>query len=138
MSAEAATRDTCPDCGVETGEAHREECDVAVCVHTGMQRLLCGVVPVFVGGELVSMDDRDAHPGEDCGADIWSGEWPGNADCRRLGWYSYFVPYGDPSWVPCSPDHPGATEDLNRLNPIDARWDKAARRWEAKEAVNVR
>lgn len=62
----------CPDCGVEPDEAHHEFCDVARCLHTGLQRLSCG-------GE-----------GHDCGEDAWNGVWPGEADCVRLGLTTLF------------------------------------------------
>lgn len=63
---------TCPDCAVAVGEAHIYDecdggCDVARCLVTGLQRLMC---------------DLD----HDCGRDVWTGWWPGLVDCERLGW----------------------------------------------------
>jgi hypothetical protein len=87
--------DICGDCAVMPGEPHEDGCDVARCLRTGMQRLSC----------------TSRH---DCGQDVWTGEWPGDADCRRLGW---LTPDGRP--------------DVNRLNPLQARWDRQALRWEA-------
>lgn len=49
-----------------------------------------------------------------CGADRWTGEWPGESDAIALGWFSYFDP-ADGGWVRCGPDHPRASPDLNRL-----------------------
>lgn len=103
----------CHDCGAKPGEPHQDGCDTARCLVTGMQRLSCE-------------EDHD-----DCGDDIWTGRWPGEADAERLGWYARFVPYGNPSWVRCGPDGEGATPDLNRLNPMSARWDRKNLRWEA-------
>lgn len=62
----------CPDCRVVVGEAHEHDehnggCDVARCLVTGYQRLMC---------------DLD----HDCGRDTWTGWWPGHTDCERLGW----------------------------------------------------
>jgi hypothetical protein len=63
----------------------------------------------------------------DCGHQTWSGEWPGNAECREFGWYVYGDPSVEGYWVRCGPDHPKATEDLNRL-VIDAEWDPDTQR----------
>lgn len=62
----------CPDCDVAVGEAHIHDeddggCDIARCLMTGLQRLTC---------------DLD----HDCGQDLWTGWWPGQLDCERLGW----------------------------------------------------
>lgn len=51
----------CPDCGVQPGSGHREGCDVARCLNTGIQRLQCDC------GK--------------CGDDIWTGFWPGVKEC---------------------------------------------------------
>lgn len=63
---------TCPDCAVAVGEPHEYDeydggCDVARCLVTGLQRLMC---------------DLD----HDCGRDVWTGWWPGLVDCEQLGW----------------------------------------------------
>ncbi len=122
----------CQDCGAEPGQPHGDGCDTARCTRTGMQRLQCGLRPVFVGAVFVDLERYDPHPGEDCGRDVWSGQWPGQGDAARLGWWCRFVPNGDPSWVPCGPEHPEAVPDLNRL-AIDGRWDRKALRWEARD-----
>lgn len=97
----------CNDCGVDVGVQHDEDCDVARCLVTGLQRLSCG-------GE------------HDCGADVWTGKWPGVAECEALDWWAYFVPHT--GFVPCPADHPGAVADLNRL-VLDGVWDRDAKRW---------
>jgi hypothetical protein len=51
----------------------------------------------------------------DCGRDRWSGSWPGEDDCRALG---FVLPSGFP--------------DLNRLY-AQAFWDPASRRWSTPE-----
>jgi hypothetical protein len=121
----------CHDCRAQPGQPHEDGCDTAVCLRTGMQRLQCGLRPVMALGEFVDLEVCDPHPGEDCGKDIWTGQWPGEADAIRMGWWSYFVPYGNPSWVQCGPDHPDATPDLNRL-AIDGKWNRELLRWEAR------
>lgn len=67
---------TCPDCGVGVGEAHVYDevdggCDVARCLVTGLQRLMC---------------DADHAADQDCGHDVWTGWSPGLLDCEQLGW----------------------------------------------------
>lgn len=109
--------DRCPDCQVSPGEEHHGECDVARCLLTGMQRLICRVTEVFMG---------PTHPGQRCGRDIWTGEWPGVMECREFGWYVYMSPRA--GWLPCAPDYPGATEDLNRLH-AEAVWCRVRQRF---------
>lgn len=125
----------CQDCGTGPGEPHEDNCDTARCMVTGMQRIQCGMgIPLFVGEALYDWEDHDPHPGEDCGQDIWSGQWPGQDDAVRLGWWSYFRPdFGEGTgWAQCGPEHPGATPDLNRL-AISGKWNAELRRWEARD-----
>jgi hypothetical protein len=67
-----ATR-SCPDCGVEPGNKHRDGCDVARCVNPEtskvQQRLMCGC--------------------GDCGEDTWEGFWPGIKEAYELGFVCY-------------------------------------------------
>ena len=71
---------------------------------------------------------------------LWTGEWPGHEDCRRLDLWCYWgaLVTGTPidfdlktpgRWVPCAKDHPNAQPDLNRLSAV-AIWDKHMRQWE--------
>lgn len=60
-------RPRCPDCEVAISRPHVDGCDVARCLRTGLQRLSC---------------ERNHN----CGKDTWSGRWPGETDCERLGW----------------------------------------------------
>lgn len=102
----------CPDCGVMPGRPHEDGCDVARCLATGRQRLSC---------------PRDHEAGDlDCGWDIWTGEWPGDADAIRLGWYSKFT---DRGWVRCGADDPEASPDMNRLH-TEAQWNRETGHWE--------
>lgn len=60
----------CPDCAAPLATAHTDNCDVAHCRFTGLQRISCEGI-----GHL------------DCGAMLHDGYWPGERDCARLGWY---------------------------------------------------
>jgi hypothetical protein len=66
----------------------------------------------------------------------WSGVWPGVEECREYGLYCYWDESAKHKWVECGPDHPGATENLNRLNEWgDFYWDIPSQRWvKRKEA----
>jgi hypothetical protein len=124
-------RDTCWDCGVAIGQSHDEGCDVARCLFNGSQRLSCsggaGHNAIF---EAMGIDHTEEM--HDCGQDVHNGEWPGEADAIRLGWWAYFVPGGDPSWVRCGPgESAAAMPDLNRL-AIDGRWDRETLRLEKR------
>jgi hypothetical protein len=121
----------CHDCGANPGEPHADGCDVARCLVTGRQRLSCSTIIFPPGADpdralpAGDFEFGDAHPGEDCGHDVWTGQWPGDAECREYGFWSRFT---DQGWVQCSPGHPDATEDLNRL-VTECRWDRGQRRW---------
>jgi hypothetical protein len=88
----------CHCCAAAPGEQHDIHCDVARCTECGNQFISCGC--------------RRGH------ASVWTGEWPGKAECREFGWYT------DPD-SPC-----GVMEDLNRLYASrEATWDKEKQRW---------
>lgn len=100
---------TCPDCGVENGNLHRESCDVERCPDCGGQMLSC-----------------------DCEGDIqmprilWDGNWPGVIECQEFGWYSKMVP--GRGWVECEKNDRGASENLNKL-VMETVWDKGKARF---------
>lgn len=95
--------DRCPDCGVEPGSVHDSGCDVERCSVCKGQWIMCG------------HDDHDPEKSK------WVGEWPGVAECRELGFWCVERPAGMGNhpvggcFWPCTPDYPGAREDLNRL-----------------------
>ena len=99
----------CPDCGVAPGDHHLDGCDVERCPLCGHQFLSC------------SCRSND-------GGQPWSGVWPGVEDCQRLGFYAILVP--GLGWVPCDKNEPGATENLNMLNGVNAVWHRDTQRWE--------
>lgn len=82
----------------------------------------------------------------DCGdeaglkPDIWSGFWPGYAECVEYAIYCRWVeptpgqplnPGVTTGWVPCDISHPDSRPDLNRL-PNLCRWNPELRTWVLK------
>jgi hypothetical protein len=132
----------CHDCGADKGQPHEAGCDVARCLWTGGQRIQCSGNLIAESVRALATDGHDElaadlahHMGlddldHDCGQELWTGEWPGDEDCRRLDFWCFWGPdYGRRGWVRCSSDHPGAREDLNRL-AIECEWNRAAQQWE--------
>jgi len=107
--------DGCPDCGAEQGEFHQTGCDIEQCP--------------YCGGQLISCDCDPPPPLDD--RMVWTGVWPGVAECREFGWFARLVP--GQGWVSCSPEVPGATEDLNRLHTT-AMWDRELKRFVTGDA----
>jgi hypothetical protein len=109
---------TCHDCGAHIGHTHLDGCGVARCLRSGQQRLSC---PGGYAGF------------RDCGQETWTGLWPGVAECRSLGWFSYWQPpppgkqHG--RFIACPADYPDAREDLTRLR-TDGHWNAEAAQWE--------
>ena len=88
---------TCPDCNAALGEKHEDGCDVERCPHCGGQALGC-----------VGFDPNDP------GREPWTGKWPGEADCERLGYF-----------INDNRDFP----DLDRLFR-ECDWNRERQRWE--------
>lgn len=107
----------CPDCGVDPGHAHQPGCDIARCMRTGRQRIQCK-----------DCDHCATCACVPCDPDIWTGQWPGTAECVEYGWFCYWS-YGR-GWVRCGPQHDDARPDLNRL-AVEATWNPDLKRWVA-------
>lgn len=135
--------DKCPDCGVAPGQTHVPGCDVEQCPRCGGQAIGCDCIYKVCGMDPADLEEE--HPdiytngptGEmeaawdrewESRRIPWSGEWPGMDECREFGWYCRENPDGNPFWVRCEKDEPGAREDLNRLY-LEGRWDVDAQRF---------
>jgi hypothetical protein len=129
----------CPQCGVAIYREHEQGCSVARCLHDGRQRLLhemAAGTPTMteVNGEFRWRVAKDGH---DCGKDIWTGLWPGVAECEEYGLFCYFGPdFGEQGWQRCGPDHPGAQHDFTQLY-IHGQWDRETRRWRIPQLSEV-
>lgn len=99
----------CPCCGVGVGELHQHACTVERDPDTGLQ-LIRQPPPT-----------RPRLP--------WTGEWPGEAECREFGWYARPVP--GQGWVRCEPRQ-DASPDINRLYS-EAIWDAEAGRFRRRQ-----
>jgi hypothetical protein len=114
-----ALYDQCPDpdCLALIGYPHTTACVMAICVTTGVQRLLhTGLV--------------DVHT---CGEDRWTGRAHGAIEAAE---YGLFVRLAGPEdhpltgWIPCTADEPAAVPDLDRLirtgvwNPDRQIWER--------------
>jgi len=107
----------CSDCGAAVGTIHSFGCFRERCPKCGLQAIGCDC--------FGSVKNSERMP--------WTGQWPGDAECREFGWYAKFV---DGQWVPCEKDDPCATEDLNRLY-AQAVWNPEAKRWVLPSAVTA-
>ncbi|MEU7158537.1 YgjP-like metallopeptidase domain-containing protein [Streptomyces chrestomyceticus] len=94
----------CSACSAAPGTLHADHCDIARCALTGRQRGTC-------------------HPANVCNT-IWTGQYPGVAECAEYGFYYRHGPNG---YEPCNADAPDAHHDLNRLY-AECHWDIAAQR----------
>jgi len=136
----------CGDCGAKPGEHHQPGCDVERCARCGGQSIGCHCIyevnginystleethpEVYMQGPTPEMEAKwDAEWGSR--RMPWTGEWPGEAECREFGFWSVFGPDLSPpqvGWISVSAETPGATEDLNRLNR-ECDWDPERQTW---------
>lgn len=107
-------RPVCPDCSVAAGQLHVAGCDVERCPDCGEQALSCGHARQGL--------KRPRLP--------WTGQWPGDAECKEFGWWSCWSQ--GTGWVRCDASHPQARPDINRL-AVDAVWDAQAGRFVRRE-----
>lgn len=142
----------CHDCGAAVGATHTGGCDVERCMLCGNQLLGCGCVyevngfdrasleekhpDIYTGGATDAMWEKyDAEVQKIGGPEIWTGIWPGSAECVEYGFYSKWVEgkgiAGAPGgWVICDADDPEAGPNLNRLNEWGGcTWSRTERKW---------
>lgn len=112
-------RPDCPGCGTSPGDVHRNGCDIGRCLLCGWQALSCNCIDPPERWDATTVE-------------VWAGEWPGDAECREYGWWVYVT--GDGDFAPCTPDHPDAVADLNRL-VRECRWDPTLRRYVKREGA---
>ena len=110
-----ARTDRCPDehCRAPIGTEHTRDCHVAICLHTGAQR-------------LPHTEDPPADPDHDCGLQTWTGYPPGSVEAAAHGlWVRPATAADTPftGWLPCQPGDPGARPDLDRVMR-SATWDR--------------
>ncbi len=130
-------------CGAKPGAFHVPGCDVARCSLCGGQLIACDCIYRCNGIAVETMEEThpdifEKGPTEDMygpydaeverlgGRLPWTGEYPGSAEARALGFWCRMVP--GRGWTPCEPDHPEAMEDVTRL-VMTHRWDRFCRRW---------
>lgn len=139
MPRDTLNKKPCHDCGVGPGELHSRGCDTERCRLCGGQIISCDCVYDVAGMDVSTMEKThpqiyrngptpemvkayDAEADKYGGRLPWTGIWPGVLECQEFGWYSKRNPSG-PGWVPCEPDDPQASEDLNRLRK-EAVWSR--------------
>jgi hypothetical protein len=90
---------------------------------------------IFSGGASDKMwAAYDTEVSQYGGRDVWTGEWPGTAECREYGLWSRWVgstwPEPGGRWVKCAATDEGAGPNLNALNAWGGFvWDRTARKW---------
>jgi hypothetical protein len=116
--------ENCPACNAKPSSLHRLGCDVERCPRCGLQLLSC---EHFLFGAAEPPPDEERLP--------WTGEWPGEAECRELGWWCKISPAGLGN-IPCALDDPDGGPDLNRLC-TEGIWDRRRKRFIRKEDLGA-
>ena len=121
----------CPDCGCPPGSTHHLGCDVERCGRCGGQALSCGCTWDKESEDEDAIDpEKEAEYFAKRVDNRWTGLWPGELECARLGYFCRDLLDGKPfNWsilpsdanrfrikchVPCLPHDEGAHPDLNR------------------------
>ncbi len=104
----------CPDCGTLPWELHKAGCEFEQCHLCGGQYIYCNCTP----------NDNEY---KDFPFVPWSGELPGNKECRKYGIYMKFI--RGRGWIKCNRHEPGAKPDLNRLF-TQGKWNRKTQQFE--------
>jgi hypothetical protein len=106
----------CSECGAWPGDYHSLGCDGETCPYCGAPLIHC-----LVAGwcDLAVKDTPWPPPLDD--RIPWSGEWPGEAECRFFGWW--VQPHGKNGWRRCKEGDRGAMPDYDRLYS-ECEWDR--------------
>lgn len=129
-----ATTIHCPDeqCAVPIGTEHLAECEVAICLDTGQQRILHQAD--MLEPPILNLATHT------CGEDVWTGQHHGVAECREYDWYVRKAEDADApltGWIPCPATDPRAVPDLDRL-ARHATWSPADTMWRRQQEVTGR
>ena len=112
---------SCHDCSARPGQMHILGCDVERCPDCGHQMISCGCD--YERPEWRDDSNGPLSHGGKYPRIVWTGEWPGYAECQEWNWYAKRNPDGA-GYIPCSQDDPGARLDLNRLySDPKCRWN---------------
>lgn len=125
--------DRCPDCTAELGAKHQPDCQIAICVTTGHQRLMHAIHPPPPTPGLPI--DIDFHT---CGEQVWTGYPTGAVEAAAYGLFVRLAALADApivGWIPCEPGDPAAVPDLDRLVRT-AQWNPIRQTFELPEAVS--
>lgn len=123
--------ENCYHCKVAPGEFHTHGCDAERCPLCKGQLIACGCVYEVNGLENIEEEHPDIYKNgpteamyavfdeevEKRGGFVrWTGEDPGSAECRQLGWFTRSIEKDGKfvRWERCSADDEGAIPDLSR------------------------
>jgi hypothetical protein len=112
------------DCRVPIGVHHDRDCSIALCLATGVQRIL----------HLVDPPAGD----HDCGTAAWTGFPAGAIEAVAQGWFVRPDADGPDTarWVPCGQDDPGAVPDLDAVLRA-GRWNRDRRIFDLPELTHA-
>ena len=114
---------------VEIPEGYKLECDWP---HMKVYYYPFNGLPeeIYCNGPTDEMAELWGEMLEEQGRMKWTGKWPGEEDCERLGFWQVSAPGG--GFKSVDKDYPGASHDLNRLYK-DARWNSKKKIFELRE-----
>lgn len=136
----------CGDCNAAPGDFHIPGCDVERCARCGGQSISCDCIYEVCGMNRDTLEEEYPEVYNNGPTDAmyakwdaewgprrmpWTGEWPGEAECREYGFWAVFGPEMNPpqvGWVTVPEGTPKASENLNRLIR-ECSWNVDKQRW---------